>query len=309
MRRFYALGAALLLAAQLTQAQTAGFATLSGQAMGAYQNKQYAEAGKLFDQAFRDKKAQPTASDYYNAACAWALAGNKDQAFRYLDQATAAGWENVAHLKQDTDLDGLRADKRWQPLLGKLEASVARIEANYDMPLKRQLDSIYTTDQGSRQQLGGIQQKYGANSPEMQALWKQMGETDARNLQKITALLDQRGWPSKAKVGTRGSQTVFLVIQHSDRPTMEKYFPLAQQAVERGDLAKADFALMQDRLLMWQGKPQRYGSQVVNDVKTGKAGFYAIEDEAHVDERRASMGLGPLADYAKGFGFTYTPKK
>ncbi|RAK62658.1 DUF6624 domain-containing protein [Hymenobacter edaphi] len=303
------LGGGLLLSVTLTQAQTATFATLSGKAMSAYQDKRYAEAGKLFDQAFNDKQAHPGAGDYYNAACTWALAGNKDQAFRYLDLATAAGWENVAHLKQDTDLSSLHADRRWQPMLTKLDAAVARIQAGYDKPLKQQLDSIYASDQGGRQQYNSIREKYGEHSPEMQALWKQMAETDARNLKKITALLDRHGWPSKAKVGNMGTQTVFLVIQHSDLPTMQKYFPVARQAMERGDLAKSAFALMQDRLLMWQGKPQIYGSQLSSDAKTGKMAFHPIEDEAHVDERRATMGLGPLADYAKGFGLDYQPKK
>jgi hypothetical protein len=35
--------------------------------------------------------------------------------------------------------------------------------------------------------------------------------------------------------------------------------------------------------------------------------FFPIADEAHVDERRASMGLEPLADYAKNFGLDYQP--
>jgi hypothetical protein len=30
-----------------------------------------------------------------------------------------------------------------------------------------------------------------------------------------------------------------------------------------------------------------------------------IEDESNVDERRAKMGLGPLADYLKRFGIEY----
>lgn len=309
MRHLLLTGLAVLLSAQLAQAQTASFAALNSQAMGAYHDKHYAEAGKLFDQAFRDRKGQPGAGDYYNAACAWALAGNADQAFRYLDQATAAGWENVAHLRQDSDLNALHADRRWQPMLGRLQANLARLEAGYDKPLKQQLDSIYASDQGGRQRYAGIQEKYGEDSPQMQALWKEMEATDARNLARITALLDRQGWPSRAKVGKMGTETVFLVIQHSNLATMQKYFPMAQQATERGDLGKPAFALLQDRLLMWQGKPQRYGSQLTSDAKTGKMVFHPIEDEAHVDERRASMGLGPLADYAKGFGLTYPPQK
>ncbi|MBX0291711.1 hypothetical protein K3G63_14770 [Hymenobacter sp. HSC-4F20] len=247
----------------------------------------------------------PSAGDFYNAACAWSLAGNATKAFQYLDKATVAGWENIAHLKQDTDLTSLHTDKRWQPMLTKLEATRAKVEAAYNKPLKQQLDSIYASDQGGRMKLDATMKQYGQKSPEVTALWKQIEETDARNLHKITTLLDQHGWPKKSEVGTTGTTTVFLVIQHSNLPTMEKYFPMAKQAMERGDLAKPSFALLQDRLLMWQGKPQIYGSQLQGDPITNKMAFYKIEDEAHVDERRAAIGMEPLASYAKRFGLDY----
>jgi hypothetical protein len=37
--------------------------------------------------------------------------------------------------------------------------------------------------------------------------------------------------------------------------------------------------------------------------------FFPIADEAHVDERRATMGLGTLADYGKMFNINYVPVK
>ena len=37
--------------------------------------------------------------------------------------------------------------------------------------------------------------------------------------------------------------------------------------------------------------------------------FFPIEDKAHVDERRAKMGLGTLAEYAQIFGLDYKPTK
>jgi hypothetical protein len=33
-----------------------------------------------------------------------------------------------------------------------------------------------------------------------------------------------------------------------------------------------------------------------------------IEDEAHVDDRRATVGFEPLAEYLKGFGISWIPK-
>ncbi|GAA3938948.1 DUF6624 domain-containing protein [Hymenobacter algoricola] len=180
------------------------------------------------------------------------------------------------------------------------------MEAGYNKPLKQQLDSIYASDQGGRVKYDAVEKQYGVKSPQMKALWKEMEETDARNLKIITALLDQYGWPTKAQVGKMGNETVFLVIQHSNLPAMEKYFPMAKQAAERGDLSRSALALLQDRILVGQGKPQIYGSQLHTDPVTNKTVFSPIEDEAHVDERRAALGMEPLATYAKRFGLEYT---
>jgi len=88
---------------------------------------------------------------------------------------------------------------------------------------------------------------------------------------------------------------------------MQKYLPTMRAAASKGELAKQSLALVEDRVLTFQDKPQLYGSQYRYNEATGKPEFFPIADEAHVDERRASMGLEPLADYAKGFGLEYKP--
>jgi hypothetical protein len=44
---------------------------------------------------------------------------------------------------------------------------------------------------------------------------------------------------------------------------------------------------------------------VRNGPDGNPAGFHPIDDELNVNERRASMGLEPLEEYAKRFGFIY----
>ena len=45
-----------------------------------------------------------------------------------------------------------------------------------------------------------------------------------------------------------------------------------------------------------QGKPQRFGTQF--SMHDGRLQADPIDDPAHVDGRRAGVGLMPLADYA-----------
>ena len=288
------------------QAQ-ATFTTLRTQALTAYHNKEYRASAQRYEESFRQKAAQPTAGDFYDAACSWALAGEASQAFQNLDRATAAGWNDVTHLKTDSDLNSLHTDKRWEPMLRKLQATIVQAEAKLNQPLKRELAEILESDQGLRRQIAPTQEKYGPKSPQLDSLWRQMQRADARNLPRVTAIIDKYGWPGNSLVGRSGSLAAFLVIQHSDLVTMQKYLPVMRVAAAKGEMAKQNLALVEDRVLTFQDKPQLYGSQLHTNPATGKTEFLPISDEAHVDERRASMGLEPLADYAKNFGLDYRP--
>jgi len=53
---------------------------------------------------------------YYNQACGYALAGQKDEAFAALHKALDNGFDSPDHLAKDDDLDSLHGDPRWASL-------------------------------------------------------------------------------------------------------------------------------------------------------------------------------------------------
>jgi adenylate cyclase len=59
----------------------------------------------------------------YNVACLYALEGETARAMGALEEAVRAGFANVDWIKNDPDLDSLRADPRFQTLLDKLGAA------------------------------------------------------------------------------------------------------------------------------------------------------------------------------------------
>jgi len=128
---------------------------------------------------------------------------------------------------------------------------------------------------------------------------------DSTNRIFIEKLISKYGWLNKSFVGDEGNRTCFLVIQHADLATQEKYLPLMQASVELGESATYDLALLQDRVLMRQGKKQIYGSQVVRDESNGQWKFYPIENESYVNVRRAAVGLRPIEEDAAYFGIDY----
>ena len=53
-------------------------------------------------------------------ACAYALQGNKDAAFEWLERARAAKFDLDDYVDDDDDLDSLHRDPRWKKLTDDL---------------------------------------------------------------------------------------------------------------------------------------------------------------------------------------------
>ncbi len=265
-----------------------------------YNIKSYNESAFTYSEAFKTNGWKAMMNDRNNAACSWALAGYVDSAFFNLERvANLMNYMNYSHVKSDADLVSLYKDKRWQPFLNKVKENKDKSEANLNKPLVAQLDSIDEEDQTYRKQLDGIREKYGQQSKEMREHWKVINYKDSINLIKVKAILDKYGWLGPDIVGNAGNSTLFLVIQHADLKTQEKYLPMMREAVKNNKAQPSSLALLEDRVLMRNGKKQLYGSQISFNQKTNTYYVAALEDPDNVDKRRASVNLQPLADYVK----------
>ncbi|MBK9043972.1 MAG: hypothetical protein IPN97_12490 [Saprospiraceae bacterium] len=262
-----------------------------------YNNKEYEKSVKKFKKAF--KLEQKSAGDLYNAGCSASLNGDKKLAFKWLNLALQNGWSNVRHLKSDTDLTVLHKDKRWNKLVAEMQAIVDKREVNYDKPLQAKLLAIFDDDQQIRQQFIAAQKEFGYQSRQVDSLGKMMMFKDSINQIKVIEILDKHGWVGPDKVGGQANQTLFLVIQHADLATQQKYLPMMREAVKNKNANSNSLALLEDRVALREGRKQMYGSQIGYDDKTNKSYVLPLEDPDNVDKRRAEVGLGLLSDYVK----------
>ena len=56
---------------------------------------------------------------------------------------------------------------------------------------------------------------------------------------------------------------------------------------------------MEDRVALAEGRPQTYGSQLRQNGNDSRLFVSPLLDPDHVDERRAAIGLPPMAEYLK----------
>lgn len=192
---------------------------------------------------------------------------------------------------------------RWL-LFTSLALSLCACAMTTTLEPQTELEAMFELDQRHRAAMMEAFQKHGPDAPELFSLLEKQHAIDQENLKRLERIVADGGWPKLIVVGDKAASAAFLIVQHADLATQEKYLPILRQAVTAGEARASDLALLEDRVLMDQGKQQRYGSQLQSDGKGGWE-FYPIEDEAHVDERRRSVGLPPLADYAREFGFEY----
>ncbi|OZC02327.1 DUF6624 domain-containing protein [Rubricoccus marinus] len=155
-------------------------------------------------------------------------------------------------------------------------------------------------DQEPRNRYVALLKRYDYAPPEdlREPLAREILHGDSLNQIALDALVDARGWPLMSEVGWRGASAAYLVVQHAPLAFQLRYLPKIEAAVEAGESEPEWLAELTDRVLVRQDLPQRYGSQI-HTAETGARTFYPIEDIENVDARRAAVGLGPLADYAR----------
>jgi hypothetical protein len=240
------------------------------------------------------------------ATCAYACREKKLVA-QYLDKALDLEWDGPHRVFTTyPEFKPYRHTPFEKDLLTHQNRKIKQL--GLDAGLIRELAAIREADERYRLQVDSVIGTYGRDSEPMRVLHRQMWTQDSLNLIEVEKLIARHGYPGKSKVGTVQSTTAFLVLQHSALPIMEKYFPLLQDAAARGELDRASFAMFTDRIRMYRGEKQLYGTQLYTRPGSDALELYPLEDEGRVDERRAEVGLGPLREYLKQWNIEFPPK-
>jgi hypothetical protein len=122
-----------------------------------------------------------------------------------------------------------------------------------------------------------------------------MNEDVRRQLLAMRALLEEHGWPEDGVAGADGPEAAWLVAQHAiGEPHFQRRCrTLLDLASAEGRVPRWQLAYLDDRVRVFEGKPQRFGTQI--DLRPDGPQPHALEDPAQVDAWRQEVGLPPLA--------------
>jgi hypothetical protein len=111
---------------------------------------------------------------------------------------------------------------------------------------------------------------------------------------EMEVILDRFGLPTRSLVGSAGSDAAMLIVQHN-WPLQERVLALAK-AVPQGEISPETLGMLEDRVLVHQGKPQRFGTQFTAG-SDGVFRFAPVSDPTGLDARRSAAGMPPLRQY------------
>lgn len=127
-------------------------------------------------------------------------------------------------------------------------------------------------------------------NPEMEAL-------HIENAALLSEAIDTIGWPGRAKLQDDGAAAAFMILQHAiSVPELQRRgLEMMLEAIPDGQANLIDAAYLTDRIAMYEGRLQTFGTNFDWDAN-GQLSPSPINNPAQVDERRAEIGLPPLAD-------------
>jgi hypothetical protein len=122
-----------------------------------------------------------------------------------------------------------------------------------------------------------------------------MTELNRANSSRLRQIIAVFGWPGLALVGESGSRAAWRIALYSyaEPEFMRQCRDLIDRATQASDAPRWQYAIIEDRIRVYEGRPQRYGTQ----LRHGPQGLepHPIENEARINSMRAQAGLPLLA--------------
>ena len=156
--------------------------------------------------------------------------------------------------------------------------------------LRDELLAMQHADESLRAELARANALVGHHYvPAMQAIHE-------RNAARLSQILDQHGWPHEQLVGPDGAYAAWLIVQHAigDPPLQRRALALLEKESLAQKVPLWQPAYLSDRIALYEGRPQKYGTQSLDDPRDGLSRPWLIEDPQQVDALRATVGLAPL---------------
>lgn len=128
-------------------------------------------------------------------------------------------------------------------------------------------------------------------------------KADADNALFLGDIVTRHGWPGRSRVGEDGCRAAVAIAVHADqdRQLQSRFLAALHEAAQQGEATPAQWAHVQDRVLVTSGRPQLYGTQYIYraDGPGGRLELLPVVEPDALDRRRAQVGLPVHSEQAR----------
>lgn len=158
-----------------------------------------------------------------------------------------------------------------------------------DAEVRATLLALQQRDLAVRAELEADGSLFEGYHPRMEAVHRE-------NAARLRRIIDEIGWPTEELVGTDGAEAAWLVAQHAigEPGFMRLARDLIEVEVAAGRVPRWQFAYLDDRIRVSEGRPQRFGTQI--ELTPDGPTLCEVEDPGGLEQRRRELGLSPAAD-------------
>lgn len=170
--------------------------------------------------------------------------------------------------------------------------AAAAVSQVSDPQLRAELLAMIEKDQDARKKCAGK-----AADDQIKCMAAVAEEVDKPHVIRLGAIIAKSGFPKASAVGADGVKAFLLLLQHSNSLDLRKRSEDGvKKAFEEKLISPFEYAGFVDRLLLDQGKAQRYGSNF--EIKEGKLVMSETEGLKDLNRRRRELGLTTIEEYA-----------
>lgn len=159
--------------------------------------------------------------------------------------------------------------------------------------LHEELLKMRDVDQKAREECS-----MGNGDAQIQCYVKLSETIDKPHTKRLEEIYKQFGFPNAESVGKDGVEAFMLILQHApDENLRRRLAKPVKRAFKRKEITPNEFSNYIDRLLVYQNKPQIYGSNF--EIKDNKLVMSKTKDLKNLNKRRHKIGLPSIEEYAE----------
>jgi len=156
--------------------------------------------------------------------------------------------------------------------------------------LRRELLAMKAEDLSVREELLNANLLRSSYHPRME-------EIHVKNAKRLRELICLHGWPTDDLAGPDGAEAAWLIAQHSigEPAFVRQALKLIRAQIEHKRVPAWQAAYLEDRIALFEGRPQRYGTQWIDDPRDGIGRPWTLAYPDRINDLREAVGLKPLA--------------